>query len=127
MYADRKVRDLEFMVGEQVLMKISPMKGAVRYHLDGTHIVSWDSVLLDENLSYEEESIGILDRQVRKLRSNEIASVKVQQKHRHIEEATWEIESDVHARYPQLFANSGVGEKPEIWCLVFVVAAPDPL
>ena len=26
-YADRKVRDLEFMEGEQVLLKVSPMQG----------------------------------------------------------------------------------------------------
>ena len=26
-YADRKVRDLKFMLGEQVLLKVSPMKG----------------------------------------------------------------------------------------------------
>ena len=37
----------------------------------------WDSVLLDENLSYEEEPVPILDREVRKLRLREIASIKV--------------------------------------------------
>ena len=30
-YADRKVRDLEFMEGEQVLLKVSPMKGVIRF------------------------------------------------------------------------------------------------
>ena len=30
-YADRKVRDLEFMEGEQVLLRISPMKGVMRF------------------------------------------------------------------------------------------------
>ncbi|XP_059315835.1 uncharacterized protein LOC132066556 [Lycium ferocissimum] len=49
-----------------------------RYYLDESYIVRWDSVLLDENLSYEEDTIAILDRQVKKLRSKEIASVKVQ-------------------------------------------------
>ena len=29
-YADRKVRDLEFMEGEQVLLKVSPMKGVMQ-------------------------------------------------------------------------------------------------
>ncbi|XP_059295543.1 uncharacterized protein LOC132048876 [Lycium ferocissimum] len=125
MYADRKVRELEFMEDEQVLLKISPMKGVMRfgkrgnesrrylstfevlhrvgevayelalppslsgvppvfhvsmlkeYHSDGSYIVHWDSVLLDKNLSYKEEPIAILDRQVRKLRSKEIASVKI--------------------------------------------------
>ena len=49
-----------------------------RYHGDGNYIIRWDSVLLDENLTYEEEPVAILDREVRKLRSREIASIKVQ-------------------------------------------------
>ncbi|XP_059315379.1 uncharacterized protein LOC132065986 [Lycium ferocissimum] len=49
-----------------------------KYHSDGSYIVRWDYVLLDQNLSYEEEPIVILDRQVRKLRSKKIASIKVQ-------------------------------------------------
>ena len=48
-----------------------------RYHGDGNYINRWDSVLLDENLSYEEESVAILDREIRKLISREIASIKV--------------------------------------------------
>ena len=116
-YADRKVRDLEFMEGEQVLLKVSPMKGVLqfgkrgklstryigpfevlkrvgevayelafppvlsgvhsvfhvsmlkKYHGDGNYIIRWDSVLLDENLSYEKEPVAILDREVRKMRS----------------------------------------------------------
>ena len=30
-YADQKVRDLEFMEGEQLLLKVSPMKGVMRF------------------------------------------------------------------------------------------------
>ena len=30
-YADRKDRELEFMVGERVLLKVSPMKGVMRF------------------------------------------------------------------------------------------------
>ncbi|XP_060210554.1 uncharacterized protein LOC132637492 [Lycium barbarum] len=150
-YADRKVRDLEFIVGEQVLLKVSPMKGVKRfekkgklspryigpfeilhrvgevtyelalpsglslvfhvsmlkrYHGDGSYIITWDSVLLDENLSYEEKPIAILDREVRKLRSKEIATVKVQWKNRPVEEATWKTESDMRNKYPHIFAES---------------------
>ncbi|XP_069150379.1 uncharacterized protein [Solanum lycopersicum] len=154
-YADRKVRDLEFMVGEKVLLKVSPMKGVMRfgkkgklspryigpfevverigkvayqlalppglsgvqpvfhismlkkYHQGGDHVIQWDSVLLDQNFTYEEEPITILDRQIRNLRSKEIASVKVQWKHRPVEEATWEIEADMRSKYPHLFERSG--------------------
>ncbi|XP_060180684.1 uncharacterized protein LOC132610400 [Lycium barbarum] len=48
-----------------------------KYHSYGSHIVRWDSVLLDENLSYKEDPIAILDWQVRKLRSKEIALVNI--------------------------------------------------
>ena len=58
-----------------------------------TTIISWDSVLLDENLSYEEEPVAILEREIRKLRSREIASIKVRWKNRPVEEATWNKEA----------------------------------
>ena len=66
-------------------------------------MLSLDSVEFCSDMTFEEEPIVILDRQIRKLRTKEIASVKVQWKHRTVEEATWEIESDMRARYPQLF------------------------
>ena len=37
-----------------------------KYHGEGNYIICWDSVLLDENLSYEEEPVAILEREVRK-------------------------------------------------------------
>ncbi|XP_069143492.1 uncharacterized protein [Solanum lycopersicum] len=96
-YADRKVRDLNFMEGEQISLKrvgevdydltLPPGLSGVhpvfhvsmlkKYHGDGNYIIRWDSVLLNENLSYEEELVAILNREVRKLRSKEIASIKV--------------------------------------------------
>ena len=78
-----------------------------RYHGDENYIIRWDSVLLDENFSYEEETVAILDREVRKLRSREIASIKVKWKNRPIEESTWEKEADMQERYPHLFTDSG--------------------
>ena len=49
-----------------------------KYILDESHVLSLDSVELSPDLTFEEEPIAILDRQVRKLRTKEIASVKVQ-------------------------------------------------
>ncbi|KAK4713718.1 hypothetical protein R3W88_019625 [Solanum pinnatisectum] len=48
-----------------------------KYHGDEDYIIKWDSVLLDKDLQYEEEPVAILDRDVRKLRTKEIESVKV--------------------------------------------------
>ena len=71
-----------------------------------------DLVLLDENLSYEEDPVAILDREVHKLRSREIASIKVQWKNRPVEEATWEKEADMQEKYPHLFTDSGTPFRP---------------
>ena len=71
-----------------------------------------DSILLDENLSFEEEPIAILDREVRKLRSKEIAAIKVQWKDQPVEESTWESEVDMKERYPRLFTNLGTLSRP---------------
>nr|XP_009771167.1 PREDICTED: uncharacterized protein LOC104221741 [Nicotiana sylvestris] len=116
-YADKRVRDLEFMKGEKVFLKVSPMKGVMRfgrkgklssryigpyeildqigsvayklalpprlsavhpvfhvsmlrrYVRDDSHKIQPEDVELDENLTYEEGPIAILNRQVRQLRS----------------------------------------------------------
>ncbi|XP_059313119.1 uncharacterized protein LOC132064221 [Lycium ferocissimum] len=110
-YADRKVHELEFMVRERVFLKVSPLKGVIRfgkkdkfspgfigpfeivqvigevaselslppdlsnvhlvfyvsmqkkYHSDGSHVIRWDSMLLDQNPASEKRPITILDRQ----------------------------------------------------------------
>ncbi|WMV50435.1 hypothetical protein MTR67_043820 [Solanum verrucosum] len=59
-----------------------------KYHRDGNYIIKWDFRLLEKDLQYEEEPVAILDHDVRKLKTKEIKSVKVQWKHCPIEEAT---------------------------------------
>ena len=78
-----------------------------KYIPDESHVLSLDSVELGPDLTFEEERIAILERQVRKCRTKEIASVKVQWKHRSVGEATWETESNMRSRYPQLFEAPG--------------------
>ncbi|XP_070039305.1 uncharacterized protein [Nicotiana tomentosiformis] len=121
-YIDRKVRDIAFMVGERVLLQVSPMKAVMRfrkkdklsakyicpfeilervgelayklafppslsavhpmfhvsmlwkYYGDPSHVLIFSSVQLDKDLNYVEELMAILDRQIRKLRSKNIAS-----------------------------------------------------
>ncbi|XP_049405229.1 uncharacterized protein LOC125868674 [Solanum stenotomum] len=117
---------MAFHIGDKALLKVSPMKGVMRfakkgklspryispfeildcvgpmanrlslppslsgvhlvfhvsilkkYHGDRDYIIKWESVLLDKDLQYEEEPVAILDRDVRKLRTKEIKSMKVQ-------------------------------------------------
>ncbi|XP_070034656.1 uncharacterized protein [Nicotiana tomentosiformis] len=53
-------------------------------------VVSVDDVQVTEQLSYEENPIAILDRQVRRLRTKDVASVKVLWRNNNVEEMTWE-------------------------------------
>jgi len=48
-----------------------------KYHDNPSHVLDFSAVQLDKDLSYVEEPVAILDRQVRKLRSKNIASVKI--------------------------------------------------
>ncbi|WMV32726.1 hypothetical protein MTR67_026111 [Solanum verrucosum] len=57
----------------------------------------------NENLSYKEVPVEILDRQVKKFRNKEIASVKVLWRNHLVEGATWEAEVDMKSYYPHLF------------------------
>ncbi|WMV41771.1 hypothetical protein MTR67_035156 [Solanum verrucosum] len=53
---------------------VSILKG---YHHDDSQVIQWNFIYLDQDLSFEEESIPMLDRKTRQLRSKHIDSVKV--------------------------------------------------
>ncbi|TMX04373.1 hypothetical protein EJD97_009109 [Solanum chilense] len=61
---------------------------------------------VDENLSYKEVSVEILDRQVKKLRNKEMDSVKVIWTNHLFEGATQEAEVDMKSRNPHLFPQN---------------------
>ncbi|XP_019240172.1 PREDICTED: uncharacterized protein LOC109220164 [Nicotiana attenuata] len=76
---------------------------------DSSQVIEAPTIPLDEKLSYEEEPMAIVDRQVRKLRSKEIVFVKVLWRNHAVEEATWEIEDNMRVKYPHLFQSTGFG------------------
>ncbi|TYJ96909.1 pol protein [Cucumis melo var. makuwa] len=150
-YADVRWRDLEFDVGDNVFLKVAPMKGVVRferrgklsprfvgsfeilerigpvayrlalppslsvvhdmfhvsmlrkYVLDPSHVVDYEPLEIDENLSYTKQPVEVLAREVKMLRNREIPLVKVLWPNHRVEEATWEREDDMRSRYPDLF------------------------
>ncbi|WMV50136.1 hypothetical protein MTR67_043521 [Solanum verrucosum] len=57
---------------------------------DPSLIIQIEDIGIKDSLSYEEIPVQILDRQVRKLRIKEVASVKVLWRNQFVEEATWE-------------------------------------
>ncbi|KAL0559403.1 hypothetical protein IC582_004012 [Cucumis melo] len=150
-YADVRRKDLEFEVGDEVFLKVAPMRGVVRFERRGklsprfvgpfeilerigpvayrlalppslstvhdvfhvsmlrkyvpdpSHVVDYEPLEIDENLSYTEQPVEVLAREVKTLRNKEIPLVKVLWRNHRVEEATWEREDDMRSRYPELF------------------------
>ena len=151
-YADPARKDVQFQIGEVVLLKVSPRKGLIRfgkkgklapryrgpfeilsqvgkvayelalppqyqhmhnmfhvsllkkYNPDASHIIEYEPVELQADLSYVEQPIRILDRQERVLRNKSVSLVRVLWRNPVVEESTWELESEMLEKYPQLFA-----------------------
>ena len=60
---------------------------------------------VNEDLTFEEEPIAIVDYQVRQLRSKVIPMVKVLWRNNNVEEHTWETEVEIRTTYPYLFSQ----------------------
>ncbi|XP_074301278.1 uncharacterized protein LOC141632651 [Silene latifolia] len=113
-YVDLRTSDIEFALGDKVLLKVSPMKGVMHFGkrgklsqeyvgpyeiLDRVGEVAYRLALPPTLVAKE-----ILDRKVRKTRNSEIALVKVLWSNHNVEEATWEAEAEIKEKYPHLLA-----------------------
>ncbi|XP_021727163.1 uncharacterized protein LOC110694292 [Chenopodium quinoa] len=74
-----------------------------KYVPDATHVLQPENIEMEENLTYEERPVKILDTKVRSTRNKDVRIVKVLGKNHRIEEATWEAEADMRKRYQDLF------------------------
>ena len=74
-----------------------------RYRSNPSHVVSSETIELRPDLTYEEEQVEILAREVKELRNKKIPLVKVLWRNHKTEEATWESEEMMRHQYPQLF------------------------
>lgn len=138
-------------MGDQVFLRVSPMKGVMRFGRKGKlspryigsyeildrvwkvayrlalppelenvhqvfhvsmlhkylpypcHVIKTQEVQLDKMLSYEEESVAIIDKQVKRYRSKDIPTVKVIWRNHTHEEATWEAKRERQENYPHVF------------------------
>ncbi|XP_022870128.1 uncharacterized protein LOC111389441 [Olea europaea var. sylvestris] len=134
---------LEFIVGDQVFLKIAPMKGVMRFGKKGklsprnidpftiierignvaykldlpssmsqvhnvflismlrkyignpSHVLRKKSMEIKPDLTYEEKSVKILQREIKQLRNKKIPLVKVLWQNHLTEEATWERENEM--------------------------------
>lgn len=165
-YADNRRRDLEFQIGDWVFLKVSPMRGVMRFgrkgklspryigpyqivrrigkvayeldlpsdleavhpvfHVsmlrkcigDPSRVFPVDDIQVTEELSYEEKPVAILDRQVRRLRTKDVASVKVLWQNNNREEMTWEAEDEMKNKYPYLFPVPAGNSIPSLTILI---------
>ncbi|GKC63943.1 hypothetical protein Tco_1096541 [Tanacetum coccineum] len=114
-YVDFRRKPLEFEVGDQVLLKVSPWKGVVRFGkkgklapryvgpfeiferiglclADANLHVPLDEIKVDKTLRFVKEPIEIMDRQIKKIKHRKIALVKVRWNSKRGPEFTWEHE-----------------------------------
>ncbi|GKD47950.1 putative reverse transcriptase domain-containing protein, partial [Tanacetum coccineum] len=91
-YNDNRRKPLEFEVGDQVLLKVSPWKGVIhfgkkvatfyvsnlkKYLSDANLHVPLDEIKVDKTFRFVEEPVEIMDREVKSLKRSKISIVKV--------------------------------------------------
>ena len=78
-----------------------------KYTPDPTHIVDWGELVVNDDGTFEEGPVRIMDSREQVLRGKTVRLVKVLWQHRGVEEAIWEREDTVRANYPFLFDEEG--------------------
>ncbi|GKE10891.1 putative reverse transcriptase domain-containing protein, partial [Tanacetum coccineum] len=121
-YADRMQNPMEFEVGDRVMLKVSPWKGVVRFskrgklnpryvrpfnkcYADEPLVTPLEGIHVDDKLQFVEDSVEIMEREIKRLKRSWIPLVKVRWNSRRSPEFTWEREDTFKQKYPQLFAN----------------------
>ena len=70
------------------------------------HEIDFIDIEINDNVSYNKQPVRILDQGVKKLRNKEIPLVKIQWKHHDEGEASWELESEMRQKFPELFSST---------------------
>ncbi|XP_039065491.1 uncharacterized protein LOC120210912 [Hibiscus syriacus] len=123
-YTDLKHREVEYAVGDLVFLKdvlrlLESVRSVVyylrfsselecihnmfhvsmlrKYRLDHSHVLSVDEVEVLEDLSYEEEHVKILARDLKVLWNKVVPLIKVFWRNHNTEEATWEMEESMRS------------------------------
>ena len=74
-----------------------------KYNPDSSHVIEYEPLEIQPDLSYVEQPVEILDRKEKALRNKIVPLVKVLWRNPRVEEATWELESEMLNKYPHLF------------------------
>ncbi|GJS70172.1 putative reverse transcriptase domain-containing protein [Tanacetum coccineum] len=124
-YADRRLKQLEFEVGDMVLQgavhfgkrgKLSPRyigPFKIKCLAEGDVVVPMEEIQLDDKLHMIEEPIEIVDREVKRLKQSRIPIVKVHWNSQRDPEFTWEHEDQIKKKYPHLFTSKDKAKRVE--------------
>ena len=85
---------------------VSQLKKCFKRPEEEAQKTSLEEIEVQDDLTYDEYPIRILDEKVRTTRRNVIKFCKVQWSNHSEEEATWEREDDLKAEFPHLFLSS---------------------
>lgn len=77
-----------------------------KYEPDSSHVLDWQDLELNPDVSFEEQPVRVLDSEEWVLRTKTIPMVKILWKHHGEDEATWETEADMRRLYPALFPSA---------------------
>lgn len=91
-----------------------------RYIPDSFHILSSESIDVRPNLSYDETSVKVINRQVKRLKNYTIASVKVIWRCHSLQEATWEVEQDMRQCNSHIFQPTAVQVRYLVFSSIFI-------
>ncbi|GJS86343.1 putative reverse transcriptase domain-containing protein [Tanacetum coccineum] len=122
-YADLKRKPMEFQVGDkkvdgEVAYKLELLEELSRVHntfhvsnlkqchADEPLAVPLDGLHLDDKLHLVEEPLGIVGREVKRLKRSRIPLVKVRWNSKRGPEFTWEREDQFEKKYPHLFTKT---------------------
>ena len=76
-----------YLSGVHIVFYVSMLR---MYEPDPSHVLDWVELEVDEDATYEERPVQILDTREQVLQDKTILLVKVLWRHRGVEEATWE-------------------------------------
>ncbi|GKF51563.1 hypothetical protein Tco_0148030 [Tanacetum coccineum] len=111
-YADLKCKLMDFQIGDNVMLKVSPWKGVIhfgkreklnpryvrpfkvieKFYADEPLAVPLDGLHFDDKLQFVEEPVEIVDREVKRLKRSRIPLVKVRWNSKRGPKFTWELE-----------------------------------
>nr|GEX00274.1 hypothetical protein [Tanacetum cinerariifolium] len=125
-YVDRRRKLLEFMVGDKVILKVSPWKWVIRFSkrgkmnpryigpfkilakkcfVDEPLAIPLDEIQIDDKLNFIGEPVEIMHREVKRLKQSRISIVKVRWNSRLGPKFTWDRQDQMKKKYPHLFVN----------------------